>query len=515
MFSLHEISAKHSVLVGRLGYGDNRKDELGEHFMRVVCFFIHGIGTQDQNFSNLLKTGIHAKLMELNKRRNTEGKKNFDYTNDVDFEPIYWANLGSNEQDNLYRKVFPELYSENSFFKKFQQYATMRSLSVHLIGDVVGYLGKFEGPIKRTVFDQLAKKLQELTQKGSDFSIIVVAHSLGSVILHDLISGLQHYEYTGFNSLADKISIFTMGSPLSLFMLRRDANLKQPFRKWVNFFHPRDPVAFPMNTISKKVTDIKVNDCSFDPMKLHSMYWQNSEVHESIAKEIVDHFEKPMTTAPTMDFFREPPPEVFQPCLSVAANAGFSEYVTDFEQIPFDKLISNAKEIDICFVYGGHWVGVNNQYIIKALTKPDVVMRVFMLSPDSPSLPGFSHHFSGKPKERIIEEIRKTTEALKLAVEDALKSVETANHIGKLQIYYSLNIINHSIYRFDNVIYYTPRKLSSSKNKPTPIPTLVYRNTTEDSNFFRWLMRDLELIKDCSRDSILQFDSSSNDPSNN
>ena len=481
--------------------------------MSVLCFVIHGIGTRDHGFSVPLQKGVHRKLVKLiRKKAKDDAQKwaNINATEVVDFETLYWANIGSDEQNNLYRKIYPELFGTESKLKKVLQLVTqlapVRSLSIRLIGDVFGYLGRFQEPIKRQVFAQLAAKLGPRLEAGKPFSIILVGHSLGSVILHDLISGFLRYRYAGFDSLVGRISVFTMGSPLSLFSLVAESANPEQFAKWVNFLHPRDPIAFPMASIFPAVEDVKLWRLSWDALALHSVYWHDGTVHHRIAQEIVDHYDKRLAKASSPGASGNVPPEIFQPFHGAAAQAGFSEYFADFQKVPFGDIIPAAKQIDICNVYGRHWLQENAEYFIRALGDPETTIRVCMLSPESASLPGFCYQFSGMSQDELkkrIEEVH--AEYLKIFNEAQRRHGKT----GRLQIYRSLNIVNHGFYRFDDVIYFTPRQIASNKLAATPIPTLVYRNTSQPDDLFSWLMRDFNFLTKTDRDAVLHFNSAS------
>lgn len=484
--------------------------------MSVICFIIHGIGTQDQAFSDPLQKGVHRELVKLIRKKAKEDEQkwaNVKPAELVDFETLFWANIESNEQNNLYRKIYPELFGTENKLKKVWQFVTqlaeVRSLSIRLIGDIFGYLGRFQEPIKREVFYRLAAKLGPQLEASKPFSIILVGHSLGSVILHDLISGFLRYRYAGFNSLVGRISVFTMGSPLSLFSLVAESANPQQFAKWVNFLHPRDPVAFPMAGIFSKVEDLKLWNMSLNPLALHSVYWHHGKVHQRIAQEIIEHWDKGFVVASSAGAPGNIPPEIFQPFHSAAAQAGFSGHFADFQKVPFGDIIPTAKQIDVCNVYGRHWLQENAEYFTRALGNPDTTVRVCMLSPESASLPGFCYQFSGMSQDELkkrIEEVH--IEYLKIFNEARRRHGKT----GRLQIYRSLNIVNHGFYRFDDVIYFTPRQIASDKLAATPVPTLVYRKTSGADDFFSWLMRDFNFLITSNRDAVLHFDSA-NQPS--
>jgi len=467
--------------------------------MPVLCFVIHGIGPQNQDYSNPLQQGVHRELVKW------MGEKAVGM---VDYEPLYWANIGSAEQNNLYRKVYPDLFGTTQIWKRsyqlVAQLAPVRSLSMTLIGDIFGYLGRFQEAIKRQVFEQIVEKLRTRIESGKQFSLILVGHSLGTVILHDLISGFLRYRYAGFENVTQNVSIFTMGSPLSLFSLVAESADPGKFRKWVNFLHPRDPIAFPMASIFVRVKDISLRRFSWNPLSLHGVYWHHSEVHRLIAAEIVDHCKNGLAIATDKLDLGKVPSEIFQPFHGAAARAGFSSYFGDFHGIPFPKLIPKAREIDICVVYGGHWFQHHAQYFVEALSNPDSLVRICTLSPESPSLPGFSHHFSGTPESEIKKKIEDATNEFRNAFEEARRRHGCT---GRLQIYRVLNIVNHGLYRFDDMCYWVPRPITSNKLAGLPLPTLAVRNTSASDDLFSWFTRDFELLIATQRDAALYFDS--------
>jgi hypothetical protein len=474
----------------------------------TLCFIIHGIGAQTPEFSDPLQRGIHRKLEEVVRKKQKSGDKKWAGLNAeqlVDFHPIYYANIGGAEQKNLYRKIFPELFGTERWLKKalqhFFRFAFVRDLSINLIGDVFGYLGKFQEPIKRTVFEQFLKALEPKIKSAEPFSIVIVAHSLGSIVLHDLISSLVRYRFAGFESLTSRISVVTMCSPISLFSLVRDGLTPKNFRSWVNFIHPRDPVAFPMSKLFHNVTDLKVWYLSWSPLKLHSCYWKSGKVHRVIAETIVEHVEKKVIALASRQITaQDPPPEVFQECPGVSAKAGFSNYISDFSDLPFQELFATATSIDIVLVYGRTWIENNAQYIARALSNPETAIRVCTLSPDSPSIPGFCYHFESKSPEELKKRIEDSTSSW-------VKLARDGGRRGSLKLYRSANIITHSFYRFDETLYFVPRSLASDKVRSSP-PILVYRKTSQPDDFFSWIMRDFERIISTEHDAKIFYDSS-------
>jgi hypothetical protein len=284
------------------------------------------------------------------------------------------------------------------------------------------------------------------------------------------------------------------------------------FRLWENFLHRRDLIAFPMHAISNSVKDIEVSSpLTFSPLSAHNVYWSHKGVCSRIAQEIACHISTKAAVDPSkLRLPKEIPPEVLQPSHGPALTAGFSDYQVDFGKIPFDELIEGATKIDICNVYGGTWYRKNAQYLVRAFQRPEVEVRVCMLSPTSPALPGFCYQFSQMSPDKLKENIDDSMKAIMQAFEDAK---QTGKPTGSLKVYLSENIINHGFYGFDDLIYFTPRPMCSPKNAATPIPTIVFRKGTKSTDdYASWIMKDFSVLLNTKGDSVLNFDSQAVQP---
>jgi hypothetical protein len=473
--------------------------------MTVVCFIIHGIGEQNQKFASPLKKGIRRELHKL-KNGVEAGRK-------LEFHDLYWADQGSSAQDNLYSRIYPHLYSkEESWWESTKQLGVVRSLTFGLIGDIFKYLGKFQKPIKQAVVETMGKVFKEKQEANEPFSLVLIGHSLGTVILHDLITGFLEYHYAAFDGIIKSTSVFTMGSPISLFSLVTDTADPSRFRKWTNFLHPTDPIALPMaNRFPKGVADVELKKPFQNPLTSHGMYWTHAEVHKQIAAEILEHVKKGIgVVLPAEALRNEVPPEIYQPFQTSATNVGFSQYLPDFNGVPFEKLFTTKKQIDICLLYGETWLKTHGPKVVSALEKHTTDMRVCLVSPKSPAIAGIAYQFSVS-EEEVRNRAQKSTEAFKEIFATAKKNAAKPGH---LRIYHSLNGINHTFYRFDDLIYSAPRKMSSLRLDVMPIPTIVFRGKYPPKkkdetgyDMYSWLMQDYETLLANPKGAELVFDS--------
>jgi hypothetical protein len=337
---------------------------------------------------------------------------------------------------------------------------------------------------------------------------MIIGHSLGSVIIHDLMSQMIKYRFFGFDTLAERTSVFTMGSPLSLFSLVGEQSPTETFKSWVNFWHPRDPVAFKMAPLGDGIHDVKLTTFSWLPGKLHSQYWTSPKVHQAIASEIIDHHKKDLG-APLSINVSPIPAEILERDHGPALRAGLSEYYYDFGELPFPTLISTASQIDVCNIYGGNWLQRNAQYFTEVLKRTTSDVRVCIVHEESHSISGLAYQFRGKTEDDIRINCQIAIGVLKEVWEKAKVGTENP---GRLRIYGCRNPVSHSFYRFDDVVYYAPRSIASSKFASTPIPSAQLRRNVlahkeGELTFGDWLIRDFEeLIKE-SHDHEILFDS--------
>jgi len=185
----------------------------------------------------------------------------------------------------------------------------MRTFMTFFLGDVVAYVSDNDNNIRRTVWSQM----QSLLAKNAPYSI--VAHSLGSVIAFDYIfnlfdRGILFRPLTASPEEVETLkngfaSLFTMGSPGALFMLRQGklwdpqvggdhfAKIKNPLpasSRWLNFWDKEDIIAYPAERLfrrnpenqQKPLEDVEVQTGNL-VVNSHLGYWSNAEVARRIA----------------------------------------------------------------------------------------------------------------------------------------------------------------------------------------------------------------------------------------
>jgi hypothetical protein len=196
----------------------------------------------------------------------------------------------------------------------------LRWLLINYLGDAVGYQ---LGPGDRRLYDEVqGLVLDALTdlaeQAGPDAPLCIVAHSLGSVVIGDLLYDLQTARDSGRSTgVSERVSgaaslvrgetlarLYTLGSPIALWTLRspddavavrvpdpvwREKNPDAP-GGWTNIYDGDDVFAYPLAGLyGRAVTDRAVRLrpwwLSWTPAA-HPFYWNDRSVVGSIAADL-------------------------------------------------------------------------------------------------------------------------------------------------------------------------------------------------------------------------------------
>lgn len=198
--------------------------------MKLAVVTVHGIGAQKPDFADL----FHARLQKL-----VPGLMCFSG---------YWQGaLEPRERaDELKLKA-----------------GALRHLMLSYAGDAIAYqpsssTGCYED-IHETLDDALARANLVVGKEGK---IVIVAHSLGTVVLSNFLYDLQnpgcdgdklfHASQGALMAVSKLRGIVTLGSPILLWSLRYEKGgvaIKVP--KWVNIYNPADVIGYPMNSINE------------------------------------------------------------------------------------------------------------------------------------------------------------------------------------------------------------------------------------------------------------------------
>ena len=140
--------------------------------------------------------------------------------------------------------------------------------------------------------EQIRKVVRDAIKraKGNADKVILVGHSLGSVIAFDVAA--EELNENGSGNLA---ALVTMGSPLKWVTEIRaaESNGKDVVPRiksipWINFWDPADPVP-EQEELDTKIflgVDNREVKSRLDLVAAHCSYWNNAEIAETIADMI-------------------------------------------------------------------------------------------------------------------------------------------------------------------------------------------------------------------------------------
>ena len=292
----------------------------------MLIFFIHGVATRDIKYAEPLKIAI---------------KKEFKKHGVISpcFYSSFWGNALSNI-DRMWRQIerdinaieqdYPEVNVKECFrYREFRE-----GFLSEFVGDMFTYLNEQHGyEIRKLIAQQL---IQFINNNSQETELHIISHSLGSVILWDILfserfkpndpafnvrSLIQNLGDESKQRQINLKSITTMGSPILFFNNMFGVNpnkIKEFFQKnkgysskWINIIHPSDIIAYPLrssfsldacdklqlkdiyidtdnNLAAKAVRSIgsEMAAMALDAVNAHTKYWS----YERTAQLIVDNF---------------------------------------------------------------------------------------------------------------------------------------------------------------------------------------------------------------------------------
>ena len=301
---------------------------------KLAVLFVHGVGIREPDYA---RSAIRALRKEFAKSTN-------DPAADADLivESAYWAPAVAEREDRLMRAAFPDRVGGwfgglNNLTQRISNgssvamvplalsglvrhvpgipkihWPTLRWAVSTFVGDIVAYQ---VGPNSSVVYDAVHacvdEALARLAAKAPEAPLVVVAHSLGSVIASDHFYDLHKGRSTGATPLERGetfTSFYTLGSPIALWM-ERYGDYSRPVQipgksstdpviaaaaEWINFYDADDVLAFPLKGLSEHYDKAVDEDRSvsvgamligLSPVS-HVAYWNDKAVLRPIANSL-------------------------------------------------------------------------------------------------------------------------------------------------------------------------------------------------------------------------------------
>lgn len=274
--------------------------------MDLLVLAIHGLSIRSSNFADPLFRRLQHRLDTTAPGLN------------VQFLPIYWGDIAEEELKSLRSNVTSSKTWNTLWYRPLRE-----RLLLPFLGDLANYTSRHAGlRVIRSICEVFSSHLSKIE---TDMPIYLVTHSLGTVILFDLLFAERwnDNEFTEVRDLrralcgvkphkkegARVAGIYTMGSPLAFFSLLEGSHNVQkkmtdmlnrlPSLEWHNFIHPGDPFVCPFGTlldgIKLREHVIEANTIPFVSELIgllllkdaHTSYWTNGQVAKTIAESIV------------------------------------------------------------------------------------------------------------------------------------------------------------------------------------------------------------------------------------
>lgn len=278
--------------------------------MRTGVLVVHGMGEQSEDHFGA------SFIAEMKRRLVTLGVRD----GDVAFMRGFWADLLNTRE----RDLITQMARGGPL-----DYTRARRFVVNALGDAVAYR---RGPaggedVYDDIHTRILHRLRQLRAEvgGTDAPLVVVAHSLGGVIMSDYIWDAQHPANgrtrgtSDFECMRTLAGIITFGSNIPLFTLalpkvvavappRESANLSPAVRDaahWHNYYDPDDVLGWPLKTLASPVAlgpgehayadavdaDHAIDAggvlTSWNPLS-HNAYWRDEDFLGPAARQIAD-----------------------------------------------------------------------------------------------------------------------------------------------------------------------------------------------------------------------------------
>ncbi|XP_050444035.1 phospholipase DDHD1-like [Adelges cooleyi] len=207
-----------------------------------LIFMVHGIGHKMDNMKIIKNTSQFRECVKWIKQKYFQGSQQR-----AEFFPVDWRST-CNFDGGLVETITP-LNLKN-----------IRQLLNSSAMDIMYYTSSVYG---QEIQNSLAQELNRLHSKfverhpQHDIKVSIMAHSLGSVITYDIITGWEpfkrNYQSPKIHLNFELENFFCLGSPLAVFLALRETkdfhDNENIFPLWLakrvyNIYHPTDPVAY-------------------------------------------------------------------------------------------------------------------------------------------------------------------------------------------------------------------------------------------------------------------------------
>lgn len=226
---------------------------------KVGVLLIHGLGEHSDDYA-------HDTIQHLKERISGKGLNR----EEVAWESVYWRPVLSDREQQLW----VDLSAGHDL-----NWVKQRKFLITAFGSATTYLSKGDHSYQQ-MYDKVHQSLVSLQEKlrGENKPLIVMAHSLGAMIVSDYIWDRQvrreeaKYGRTPFERMETLCGLVTFGANIPLFALAYHimasikfppAQLPENLRrqaKWINLYDPDDVLGWPLKTLNASYRESVTED---------------------------------------------------------------------------------------------------------------------------------------------------------------------------------------------------------------------------------------------------------------
>ena len=198
-----------------------------------------------------MKKGLDKRFRKIALKEN----KDEDYYIDRrHITQVVWAKVLQEKQEKLKKRITKCKYEVNCKNKKLKYRTIWRGLRIFLIDFLSDAIAYYKSINSRTTYDKIQAKfletLQELVknEKGveKDSPLCIIAHSMGSVVVDNLIYDLQNEFPAGKWGEKRTAPLYDLDKAKTL-----DFGDIIKVKKWVNFYSKNDVIASPLGNLNE------------------------------------------------------------------------------------------------------------------------------------------------------------------------------------------------------------------------------------------------------------------------
>jgi hypothetical protein len=273
----------------------------------IGVLIVHGMGAQEEDFADGFVAEMRGRLLRLGVAAER-----------VAWRAGWWADVVRDREDALWGALSRE---------HTLRWGDIRRFVVSHFGDAIAYqrVPSQGSDVYRLIHARLRAHLAALrAQMGADRPIVVIAHSLGSVIVSNYTWDEQKAPTAGTSAteqMRTLAGLVTFGSNIPLFTLYLDEIVPIDFpapelspairraARWLNFFDADDVLGWPLRPLSARYAEVVSADHqinvgsvlhAWNPLS-HEDYWTDDDFTGPVAALLRDLLAAVDESAPAPD----------------------------------------------------------------------------------------------------------------------------------------------------------------------------------------------------------------------